>query len=179
MSTEHTNLYIGAGVMLFALFLLFGLIPMHVSVPSSVTIATTAPDFWPRCIAWILLFLGAAQTALALLHRAVPFAARREARQADGQADGQTNSQTNRQTARRTALMRFALLVLLFAYYLLIKPLGLLAASALCIPVASWLYGERRMLVLAACAVICPAVLHWFFVTVAQSSIDPGILNFM
>ena len=155
--TQSLRKLVLGGLLIVGFGLMLGvLIPLAVSVPAGVKLAALSPDFWPRRIAGGLVVLG-----VLLAGQGIAGLRRRSGR----------GRRFNRARLFRTG----AAIAGLLAYYALVEPLGIVAASMVALPAFAWLYGERRTKVLAPLAVLLPLALYFFFTRLANIPMPLGI----
>ncbi|WP_026380775.1 tripartite tricarboxylate transporter TctB family protein [Afifella pfennigii] len=157
MPRLHRNIWLGAGVMLFALALVFAAIPFGISTPKSVRSLVLSPILWPTIIGWCLFLGGALLVAQQLIGRTRP--------EESGEAGG----------PRPDAWLRLGALALLMAgYYIAIPLFGMVWASALAFLLLALLIRTRYRVTSLIVAFGLPLVTYAFFYHVAGVPIPQG-----
>jgi len=157
MPRLHRNIWLGLGIMLFALLLAFALIPLGVSTPRSVRSIVLSPILWPTIIAWMIFIGGGLLLGQQLIGRREP-----------DHLDIWANP-------RPGAWLRLlALAVLMAAYYLAISYIGMVWASALAFLVLAFLVRSRYRVAVIVVAFALPLVTYGFFYHVAGVPIPQG-----
>lgn len=152
------NVLTGLLMVCFGFTVLLLLIPFGVIEPKKVQYAALSPSHYPRLIAIVLTFLGAAVAIRALVT----------------ERGSTPPASDQRKDASRRLLLTFILLGL---YAILLEPLGFIIASALALGCLLWLAGERRSWLIIGLAFIVPFCLYIFFVEIARIPIPAGIMK--
>ncbi len=140
------------------------LIPVAVEVPRSIKIAATAPDYWPKLVSSAIALLGVAVLTQGILK----IKSARLQPATDGSDEGGPQG--------KSAFFKTTAAVLgLLAYYWLVVPLGIVAASMLALPGFAVIYGERRIKVLIPLSLLLPVALYFFFTKIANIPMPLGI----
>jgi putative tricarboxylic transport membrane protein len=141
----HNSIWLGAGMLLFALFLIEFLIPTWVITPSNVRKLVLSPDFWPYIVAG-LLGLGGAILLLQYYFITRPLQIPEEHDDVPG------------------GNMRIALVAAIMAvYYILLPYLGMILASVLAYVAFIVVIGLPRKVAAAIIAIVLPLLLYGFF----------------
>ena len=163
MKAFSTDAWVGVFFIAFAVFVLFGVIPDHISVPGNVPTGTMSPQYWPKVICCMMLVLGAAQVLAAVI----------DAKSKANRNTGAPSKININDTAKIVGVV-----VLLFLYYWAVDYLGFLYSTMVFVPIMAFVYGERRIISLVLlCAIPGPA-LYLFFSRVAYTTFEPGKLFF-
>ncbi len=156
MTARRRDLLLGIGVAAFAALLLLVVIPLGVSVPKAVRAAVLSPDLWPRAIAAMLLLLGAGLAVQAwFAHETVD--------------DWESPS-----ADPMPALRLLGAILLLLAYYWLVRRLSMVLASSLAILVFGLFGRTRHPRLLLATALVLPLLLWGFFYKIAGIPLPSG-----
>lgn len=166
MTPNVRDLILGCFLLGLGVALQVYIIPEGVVVPRSVKSIALSPDLWPRVVAGLFILLGG--IILAQL-----FVRHGREREGDGSGSKEGEDRTIARSFGGTYVAGAA--ISLFAYYGLIRFLGIPVASALAILLFCLLYGERRYPIIIAIAVIVPTTLYLFFEIVARVPIPMGI----
>lgn len=141
----HSSIWLGAGMLVFALFLIEFLIPTWVISPSNVRKIVLSPDFWPYIVA-ALLGLGGIVLLIQYYFVTRPQKIPEEHEDVTG------------------GNMRIALVAVLMAvYYVLLTSLGMVLASVLAYVAFMVVIGLPRKIAAAIIAVALPLLLYGFF----------------
>ncbi|MDE0520996.1 MAG: tripartite tricarboxylate transporter TctB family protein [Boseongicola sp.] len=159
MNTNWITRDVIAGALIVAIGLVFAfiLIPIGVDEPRRVKYAALSPAYYPRIVAIILVVIGAAVVARAVLRP--------------------TKTGTDSEAHPAAALRLLGISAILVAFATLLTPLGFIVASTLALFAAIRLGGEQRIHVNAAISIILPVLLHFFFLKVARIPIPLGVLK--
>lgn len=157
MTGRQRDIILGMVIIALFSFVYLVIIPREVPVLSPVSIPATSPDFWPKNITLLLVFLGAYQLCSAILR---------------------PDRQDSRPRSRAENLRDLFLVIILLAYGVAVPTLGMLLTSTLAILACMLLFKERRPLVLIACTLLLPSCMHFFLVKIAKILIPAGILPF-
>jgi hypothetical protein len=141
-------------------------IPAAVVVPGGIKISATAPDYWPKLVSAAIALLGLAVLAQGIL------GIKRDPAPSAGK-EVTENGQNKKPGFLKTA----AAILGLLAYYWLVIPMGIVAASMLALPGFAVIYGERRVKVLVPLALLLPMALYFFFTRVANIPMPLGIFE--
>ncbi len=145
----HASIWLGVGMVAFALFLIEFLIPTWVITPSNVRKLVLSPDFWPYIVAG-LLGIGGAILLLQYYFVTRPQQIPEEHENVPG------------------GNMRIILVaVLMVVYYILLQYLGMVLASVLAYVAFIAVIGLPRKISAAIIAVALPLLLYAFFDHVA------------
>lgn len=145
----HSSLWLGVGMLVFALFLVEFLIPTWVITPGNVRKIVLSPDFWPYIVA-ALLGIGGAILLLQYYFVTRPQKISEEHEDVPG------------------GNMRIVLIAVLMAiYYLLLPYIGMILASVLAYVAFIAVIGLPRKVAAAIIAVVLPLLLFGFFDHVA------------
>lgn len=166
MHSALKTLLLGAVLIFVALLLLLVGIPIGIWVPAHLGPGALSPAAWPRAIALGLLMLGTLITAQAVLQR-----------RAHSLIERVTAAKETHSLSPYSTLKTIAAMAMLFGYYLLVRWLGIVLASAVALPALSVLYGERRFRLLIGIGLILPTALYAFFVYVAKIPMPLGVLS--
>ena len=158
MTAKQKDIILGLFIVIVFSFVYLYIIPREVPVLSPVRIAALSPDFWPRNITLLIIFLGAFQVVYAL---ARPYP-----------------QQKISARTREENIKDLLLALLLVAYCLVVSTLGILLSSVLCMRACMLIFGERRPIMLILFAILLPLGMHMFLVKVAKILIPSGILPF-
>ena len=164
----RNDLITGCIVVVFALVVLLVLVPYGVDRPGQVDVSALSPNFWPTVLGVFLLVMGGLMTGLALWRhnrRQVPVP--------------RNAASSENWPGLGPVPKTLAAVALLFVYYAVLEPLGLVAASMLAMLAFTVLAGERRIAVVAPLAILVPIALYLFFQEVAQVAIPVGIFEEM
>ena len=164
----RNDLITGCIVVAFALAVLLVLVPYGVDRPGQVDVSALSPNFWPTVLGVFLLAMGtlvAGQTLWRHKTRKAPAPENRAPAQDWPGLDPVPKT--------------MAAVALLFVYYAVLEPLGLVAASMLAMVAFTVLAGERRIAIVAPLAILVPVALYLFFQEVAQVAIPVGIFEEM
>lgn len=141
----HNSIWLGAGMLVFALFLIEFLIPTWVITPSNVRKIVLSPDFWPYIVA-VLLGLGGVVLLLQYYFVTRPQKIPEEHEYVPG------------------GNMRIALIAVLMAvYYELLTYMGMILASVLAYIAFMVVIGLPRKVAASIIAVVLPLLLYGFF----------------
>jgi putative tricarboxylic transport membrane protein len=145
----HSSIWLGAGMLLFALLLVEFLIPTWVITPGNVRKIVLSPDFWPYIVA-ALLGIGGVVLLLQYYFVTRPLKIPEEHEDVPG------------------GNMRIVLVAVLMAiYYLLLPYLGMIIASVLAYVAFIAVIGLPRKVAATIIAVVLPLLLFGFFDHVA------------
>lgn len=169
---------VGGTVVAFALLELFFLVPYGVDDPGTVDVMALGPNFWPTVIGVFLLFMGSLVIGQDVLRRRTRAFVPEPPDSPDSPAtvatvDGEENGPALLAPVPRT----IAAVALLFVYYAVLDPLGMVAASMLAMAAFTLLAGERRLTIVIPLALAVPVVLFLFFREIAQVSIPLGLFE--
>ncbi len=164
----RSDLITGGIVVTFALLVLLVLVPYGVDLPGQVDVSALSPDFWPTVLGVFLLLMGSLVTGQTLW---------RHKTQRSPTPDYAASSKN--WPGLGAVPKTLAAVALLFVYYSLLNPLGLVAASMLAMIAFTVLAGERRIAIVAPLAFLVPIGLYLFFQEVAQVAIPVGIFEEM
>ena len=161
---------LASGVLFCAIGVLamFVLIPFGVQVPSTVKIRALSPDFWPILISGAVIL-----AALALIFEAwfMP---------SQPSSEDDSLDATEFELDAAPAALRTGLLIIgLFAFYLSLTTLGVVAASIILLIALMLLFGERRPVLIGALGIGTPILLYLFFRHVASVPIPLGMFEFL
>ncbi len=156
MQMQQKDGLLGLGMTILFGLVLTVVIPRAIPVPSSIEIASTRPDFWPRILCGILMALSLSLAAKSF------FGTRRP---------------DSPQPCRAAFSPRhLGIMLLLFVYYLAMEPLGIILSSALAFVALARIYDHKTSLTVAATAVALPCVLYFFFSRVMGIPLPMGTL---
>ncbi len=159
MSRLSTDLWLGAGVIAFGLFMLFVLIPFGVTSPGNVRIAVLSPTIWPNIISVLLIVIG----GILLLRGLI--LGRDETKVEDGSESGQA------------PWFRIAGVgVLMAALFLTLPILGMPLVTALALLAYTVLVRAGRPLITVLTAILLPLIIYSFFSQIAGVPIPQGQL---
>lgn len=156
MQTQQRDGLLGLGMAILFGLVLTVVIPRAIPVPSSIEIASTRPDFWPRILCGILMALSLGLAAKSFLGARLP----------------------DSPQPRRAVLSprHLGIVLLLFAYYLAMEPLGIILSSMLAFIALARIYDRKTSLTVAVTAVALPCVLYFFFSRVMGIPLPTGTL---
>lgn len=156
MQTHNKDGFFGLGMALLFTIMLVVVIPKAVVVPAGIKVASTRPDFWPRiiCAALVVLSLAHAGTSFLAARRAVP--------------------STSHSAMHLAGPLRVMLLS--FAYYLAVEPLGIILSSTLAFVALARIYGEKRLPVVVLTAVVLPLALSLLFSQIMGIPLPTGTI---
>lgn len=163
-----SDLITGGIIVTFALVVLLLLVPYGVDRPGQVDVSALSPNFWPTVLGFFLLLMGGLVTGQTLWRHKTQTAP----------APEKTASSEN-WPGLGPIPKTFAAVALLFLYYAVLNPLGLVAASMLAMIAFTLLAGERRTVIVAPLAILVPIGLYFFFQEIAQVAIPVGIFEEM
>jgi putative tricarboxylic transport membrane protein len=176
MNSVRSDLLFGLVIITATVLMATVVIPLGVDSPGNVDILALSPSFWPYIITSMMALIGVIMTLRAglLLRTGTDVAATPHVEEAetDPDTDG-SRDYSFAQASRRVAMC----LVILFAYYLALEPLGFVAGSVLVIVALTLLTGERRAHVIAPVALLAPILLYLFFTHVAVVRIPLGLFE--
>ena len=164
----RNDLITGGIVVIFALVVLLLLVPYGVDRPGQVDLSALSPNFWPTVLGYFLLLMGGLVTGQTLWRH-------KKNRSRCFESTAPSEDWPGLGPVPKT----LAAVALLFVYYAVLNPLGLVAASILAMIAFTLLAGERRIVILAPLAILVPIGLYLFFQEVAQVSIPVGIFEEM
>jgi len=154
---QRRDTWLAIGIVAFAAFLLFGLIPFGVTSPSNIRVRVQAPTFWPNIIAAGLLLGG----VLLLLQQ-------RFLREADSVIDDATGIPGS----PWVRILFISILMLL--YYLAIPFLGMVFASMLAIAAFCLMVNTKHRVAALVVSVMLPLAVYAFFSHVAGVPVPQG-----
>lgn len=164
----RNDLITGGIVVIFALMVLLLLVPYGVDRPGQVDLSALSPNFWPTVLGYFLLLMGGLVTGQTLWRH-----------KKNSEPVLQSTAPSEDWPGLGPVPKTLAAVALLFVYYAVLNPLGLVAASILAMIAFTLLAGERRIVILAPLAILVPIGLYLFFQEVAQVSIPVGIFEEM
>jgi hypothetical protein len=154
-----SNRVTGIFILIFGLLIYFVLIPYGIKVPKNIAYVTTSPAFWPSIIAVVIIIMGALLI--------IP------------EKNNITVSDTEISTPWKTRAPRLPIIALvLFGFYSVIEPLGMVVPSMVLIFSLMVFSGYRRWRLMASLSIFVPIILYTFFVYVANIPIPLGIFEF-
>lgn len=156
MTAKQKDVLLGLVVATFFAWVYVWIIPVQVPILSPVRQAALAPDFWPKNITLLIVFLGALQV-FAAIFRKYPDTAEDKRAPIDEFKD-------------------FLLALLLVAYCVAAPVLGMLLASAIAMFCCMLLFGERNPLPLICYSIVVPLCMHLFLTKIAMILIPQGVL---
>lgn len=167
MSSERRRDIVTAVVFfLLGLAALLFLIPRGVAVPSTVKIAALSPDFWPKVITF-----AAIAASVFLLIETLTMQQPHFEEEDDDEA-------TQYELDTLPSLLRVLVLIIaLFAFYISLTTLGVVAASVILLSAMMLFFGERKFLLVAVLSFGVPVLLYLFFRYVASVPIPLGIFG--
>jgi putative tricarboxylic transport membrane protein len=166
MNPAKKDLVLGIILVLTFSLVFLVVIPAAVVVPGGIKISATAPDYWPKLISAAIALLG-----LAVLAQGIIGIKQNPTPPPGKEAAGNGENKNSGFFKTATAIIG------LLAYYWLVIPLGIVAASMLALPGFAVIYGERRVKVLVPLALLLPMALYFFFTRVANIPMPLGIFE--
>ncbi len=162
MNVKSNDIWLGAGVVTFGIFLLVYAIPVLVSSPSNVRVLFLSPTFWPVIIAWMVIILG---TMLIITTLFSPTA--------EGIGVAAADEMEREEVVFATA--RLAAAAIIMVGLVLATPiLGMVLATGLAFASISAVVTTPRPIAAVIVAVVLPLVLYAFFAHVAGVSVPQG-----
>jgi len=160
-NSGRVEVWLGVGVIAFALGGYLLVIPAGVDSPSSVPFLALAPAFWPNIIMGLLCVLGVVMIIQGLRSKAqaVP-------------DDGVEETFDSARLLRTGAAM-----AVLFVYYLALQKLGFVVASMLALLFYLPLAGVRQIFLIGVISVFLPIALYYFFTIVAKVALPLGVFE--
>ncbi len=171
----NTDMRVGLAVILLALLSVFVVIPSGVVVPSNVEVRVMAPDFWPLTVSMVAAIAGGFVFIGGLLEQK-----RRRLTEVSSMPDESvpTDADSSEYRTAGIATLRVVIVVgSLFALYLLIPVVGIVAGCMALLVFLIRFTGEARWKYIASIAVILPSVLYAFFVYVASVPLPLGFFE--
>lgn len=167
MDTGRSNLCIGAVFALSSLLLLLVVTPLGVEVPttSMQEVGSVTPRFFPNFITGLMLVFSLCLVAIGLRRM------RRTRKVAGGQAREAQQCVNWKQEACRVAAMFTP-----FALYFTVDTLGIVLSSGVLYLLFAAYTGERHYIRAVVGAVLCTALLYYFFVHIADVPMPTGTL---
>lgn len=153
------DLWLGAGVVAFGVFLLLVLIPVGITSPNNVRVAVLSPTMWPNIIAAILILIG-----VILILRA--FIAGTEA------PDEHDQLERGWQSWIRIAVVAGLMAALYFA----LPRLGMPLVTGIAFLAYGFLVRQGRPIVTVTAAILLPLMIYGFFNHVAGVPVPQGKL---
>ena len=148
------DFYLGLIFLAFALTLLIWLTPTYVSGPLAQSHLKVRPSTFPNLISYVLVLLS-----VFLIYNSP-----------------KTSKDATRIEDKRFSWFMVLCIVLLFAYYVGVRIIGMLPASIVILFVLIRIYGFRSWFLSILIALIMPILLFVFFEKLAQVPIPRGIL---
>jgi putative tricarboxylic transport membrane protein len=169
MTTAKRDIWIGAIAIALAALGEFVVIPLGVTVPSSIKVLALSPDFWPRVIMVLLagagamiLFQGLAAGKLLIAPPPVKLEGDNEV------AHYPFKTQIIRVTAAFAGL---------FIFYALSPIIGMVVGCMVLVTLATRILGVTSWVKSLCLAVILPVALYFFFAKVAHVPIPLGLFE--
>lgn len=156
MVNPKIDIWIGAGAIVFALFLFFIAIPYGVSTPGAVPKIVLSPIFWPEILAGAFAVVGLMLVAAGLKTAPLP-----------------PLPETERAGMAGVARL-VAMAVMMAVYFWLIPHIGMVWASVLAFFATSLLVRTRHPVIAVIVALLLPLILYAFFYHVAGVAIPQG-----
>lgn len=163
MNLKSNDIWLGAGVVAFGIFLLVYAIPVYVSSPSNVRVLFLSPTFWPIIISWLIIILGASLIFTA------SFATKTELAEQQAVAD-----QMDRQDVLYAIARLVAAAIIMAGIVLATPSLGMVLATGLAFALFSAVVLTPRPIAAVVVAIVLPLVLYAFFAHVAGVSVPQG-----
>lgn len=157
MLSRRDEILIGLGVMVLGALILWWIIPNYIATPRRIPIRALSPAFWPKIIAWTILFCGTVLTARAFFAPVTP----------DAVADDLSVS-------RPEALRLLALGAILLGIYFALPVVGMVWVSMIAFALLVLLSGGKHKFWGMIAAVVLPLLLYLFFTKVAGVAIPQG-----
>lgn len=162
MNLNSKDVWLGAGVVTFGVFLLAYAIPVYVSSPSNVRVVFLSPTFWPDIISWLIIILGA--TLIVTRMFGPPVTSSEPVNTADMSRDEVIYA-----TARLAVIA-----VIMVGLVKLIPILGMVLATGIAFALISLVVMTPRPVTALIVAILLPLVLYAFFAHVAGVSMPQG-----
>ncbi|KUO58441.1 MAG: hypothetical protein APF80_04945 [Alphaproteobacteria bacterium BRH_c36] len=162
MKLHSKDVWLGAGVVTFGVFLLVYAIPVFVSSPSNVRVMFLSPTFWPIIIAWGAIITGTLLIVSRVFGPTVISSQEAEV--------GDLGHDETIYAIVRVAAAAAIMTGLVFA----IPVLGLVLASGLAFALISALIMTPRPITALLVAIILPLVLYAFFTHIAGMALPQG-----
>lgn len=162
MNLKHNDIWLGAGVVTFGVFLLAYAIPVFVSSPSNVRVVFLSPTFWPTIIGWLIIVLGATLILTRMFGVAM------------GSPETPEADKESRDEFVFAMVRLAAIAVIMIGLILAIPVLGMVLATGIAFALISFIVRTRRPLISLTVAIILPLVLYGFFAHVAGVSLPQG-----
>ena len=164
---RFSDAILGAVVTVGALVMLFFVIPASVQLPKVNKVLALSPDFWINIIVWFALSLGVFMIVQGLRNAKLALS--------EIEIAAVVEKQTHHHSMGRSVLMVLIATANLFVYYFLIRWIGIVLASSICVVTFVLLCGERRVKIMFPIAVWLPIGLYYFFLKVASIPMPLGI----
>ncbi|MEK9671841.1 MAG: tripartite tricarboxylate transporter TctB family protein [Rhodospirillaceae bacterium] len=169
MTSAKRDIWIGGVAMAIAALGEFVVIPLGVTVPSSIKVLALSPDFWPRIIMFLLAGAGAMILFQGLAAGKLPIAPPPVKLEGDNEV---VHFPMKAQVIRVTAAFAG-----LFVFYALSPFIGMVVGCMVLVTLATRILGVQSWAKSLALAVILPVVLYFFFANVAQVPIPLGLFE--
>ena len=157
MLSRRDEILIGLGVMFLGALILWWIIPTYIATPRRIPLRALSPAFWPKIIAWTILFCGAVMTARAMFAPITPNAV----------ADDLSVS-------RPEGLRLLALAAILLGIYFALPVVGMVWVCMIAFALLVLLSGGKNIGWGMVSAVVLPLLLYFFFTKVAGVAIPQG-----
>jgi ABC-type xylose transport system permease subunit len=166
----NRNLLAGLTFLAFGALTLVVLIPYGVQAPLSVQYRALSPSYWPNIVAVATCLIGFTLAVSAVI------------RGRDKEPEQSAKAHAHEvpdigQTGWWLALRPYLALVICFALYFGLEPLGFDLTTAIAVMLLMVLAEENRLRILLPISVMLPLGLHLFFTKVASVPIPMGILE--
>jgi putative tricarboxylic transport membrane protein len=156
---SNQNLLAGLALLIFGALTLGVLIPYGVQQPPSVQYQALSPSYWPNIVAVAICTIGLALTIGAAI------------------TGGSETAEAKEPGSIWLALRPFVALVICFALYFGLEPLGFVLTCTIALAALMLLAGEYRPHIIVPVALIVPLSLHLFFTKAASVPIPMGVLE--
>lgn len=168
-------MWLGVGIIAFALLGYFVVIPIGIDSPNSVPFLALAPAFWPNIIMALLALLGLVLMVQGVM--AIRASAQQHSKMLSEPGIDQNNSSSSDGAGAARPFLALSAMVLLFVYFAALQKLGFVAASMLILPVYMLMAGVRNYLLIGLLSLGLPVALYFFFTTVARVALPLGIFE--
>lgn len=165
--TKRRDFFAGALFLVLGILTIVILIPSGVDSPGNVEISALSPEFWPRVIAFAVVFV-----ALSLVAESYFLKTPEVDADEDAEADAIYKLDTLPGTLR-TVILIFAL----FLFYFALTTLGVVASSIVLMLAMMLFFGERKWYYIVPISILLPILLYLFFLHVAGVPMPLGIFE--
>ncbi|MBU1210698.1 MAG: tripartite tricarboxylate transporter TctB family protein [Alphaproteobacteria bacterium] len=162
MKLHSKDVWLGAGVVTFGVFLLVYAIPVFVASPSNVRVMFLSPTFWPDIISWLIIVLGA--TLIITRMFGPPVVA----------SEPVDVSEMSRDEINFAWARLVAIAVIMVGLVMSTPILGMVLSTALAFALISAIVSTPRPVTALLVAILLPLMLYAFFAHVAGVSVPQG-----